>query len=64
MESIKKLSSIVIDTVTDAVTDALTQSTDAPLLSAEDGAVIFGLVLCVLFGFVLSFFILSKIKRK
>ncbi len=51
-------------TLSETVTEALTQPSDAPFLSAEDGAVIFGLLLCVLFGFVLSFFILSKIKRK
>ena len=50
--------------VSESVTEAITHQTDAPPLSAEDGAIIFGLLLCVLLGFVLSFFILSRIKRK
>ena len=50
--------------VSESVTEAITQQTAPPILSAEDGVIILGLVLCVLFGFVLSFFILSRIKRK
>ena len=48
----------------ESVTEAFTQPTDASALSAEDAAIIFGLALCVLLGFVLSFFILSRIKRR
>ena len=46
------------------VSEAVTEAVSSPALSPDDVSVIVGISLCVLLGFVLSFFILARIKRK
>ena len=47
-----------------SASESVTEAVSSPALSADDVAVIAGIVLCLLFGFILSFFILAKIKRR